>query len=414
MKLIHNFTMLTALTFATFSCYGMESDEFNSLKDDSTKKPLTSMELAKQYGYIGSVIKRIGTAYNEDGTSNNNPLPDHVTNLIIEFVKRSLACTTSMSFEIDIPQKLYYCAFNPIKPEIAFVVYEDDQVIIKGPNYSYELPKPTRTNEGPPAHFHKALKYNPQGTLLCQYCVFGGLICIWDVKTQQISHMLYSLHGNNILFNTDGNKLINRTKQDIFAWDLLTNKKHALPNIRNEFCAGIQYFCKTPDGKIFAHKQPGGLLRWNLDTELEVNCIPFDDYIVKFKQMYPLTNSVFEDENSQSITIDDLCIDDITHCPSIDKYFFIIKDNDFVKLYMFDQNSNSFTKIHTLNAPHPNYTHDCDATTYKFSDDGTKFMHRREIEHEQGTTQLITYIDLVPDLNKFTIEQLRAMANGKI
>ena len=78
MKLIHNFTLLTALTFVTFSCYGMDSVVASGFfgqanltsNDDSTEKPSISprMELVQKNGLMSYLINKISAAQHEDGS----------------------------------------------------------------------------------------------------------------------------------------------------------------------------------------------------------------------------------------------------------------------------------------------------------------------------------------------------------
>jgi hypothetical protein len=397
---------------------GRPDEQVSSLNNDSTKKPLTSMELAKRYGYIGCLIKQIGTTYNEDGTSNNYQFPELVTDLIIEFVKDDLfkkiplekLTRPPLNFEIPVKGYLQVVAHNPIKPEIALAAQNLVLWNIEN-NSSYELPlidKPSRRT------VFDLLAYSPQGKLLV-----GELwttsekqnqIYIWNLTTKQITHSIKELLPDTILFTHDENQLVIDNYENIVIWDLTTNKllKTSLSS-RNGPGHTRAHITRSLNGKIFAHTNEHGIVLWNLNDASEIKLISGrSNGSISFgrdetQRLYACGHSIFIDTDNEvqphpEPIMTNGKIDKLIYCPRIGKYFFTTeasRHSEHFKLNLLDLNS------HKELISRDKYIR------HIFSDDGSKLVLFDNIKY---TIVEITYIDLVPDLNKFTIDQLRVMA----
>jgi WD40 repeat protein len=422
MKLIHNFTLLAALTFATFSCKAMESNEqVSSLNDDSTTKPLTSMELAKQYGYIGCLIKQIGT-------SNNAQLPELVTDLIIKFVKDDLIKSIpqekmgklifEQTFTIPIHDWIHSLDHHPMKSEVALGT--KNRVVLWDIEKARSDELTINASSQSPAYMMH-LKYSPHGKLLAGATKTD--LSIWDLTTRTVTHSMPGI-VNDMLFTPDETQLVIGTDQRIIIWNLLFNTfKETSFEIKLGDSQKLHITCSS-DGTTFAHNNAHGIIVWDFHHASIIKQIDYDKpqgSIAfghdKTQRAYALRNKILmdTDEVQNNASAPNRKIGMLIYCSLINKYFLINQNFLTVKitslyygppieefdLQTFDPHDNSFNllkKFYNLNQ-------------YTFNNNGTKLAILYQPVKEKIITTQITHVDLFPD---FTIEQLRAMVNGKI
>jgi WD40 repeat protein len=374
---------------------------------DSTKKPLTSVELAKQYGYIGCLIKRIGTTYNQDETSNNNPFPNNITDLIIEFVKDDLfkkiplekLTQPPLNFEIPAKGSVWTLACNPIKPEIAvggenLVLYD-----IKNGPCKLSVDKPVgKSSIG-------KLAYSPRGKFLA--AIFSPdidseqetiTIYIWNLTTKQIAHWTDKLKANDMLFTDDETQLVISDRQNIVIWDMSANKLLEASLKSNKI--NLYLACKR-SGIMFGYIGHSSIILWNLHNTSETELINLADQILSDPTIDPCIEGqthIYNNNSKAACIQTSSQMTGAAYCPCIDKCFFTNLSEDHTQLHVnvLDLHTNSFKQL-IRHEP---------STLNLFSDNGSKLILL------SITSEIIkgTYIDLVPNLNKFTIDQLRVMA----
>ena len=404
-----------------------------SAMEPETNIDAAKMALAKQHGLIGYAIKQIGITYNEDGSVCNSPLPNLITDRIIEYIKYAIAQNlkfekiipnpftmygmpkpgdTTLSYIDFIRNKFYLSmAHNPCKPELAAGLRE--KIVI------WDLKNNTHADLTPPSpgtSYAKTIEpgiehlaYNPQGTQLASVSNVDYTIHIWDLTTQNIilsKKLTDSIY--QLLFNHDGTKLIVGTYSKFVIWDIKTNT-YQLKTVQTIPTGTV---C-SPDGRTIASSINTDITLWDLKSKLNettpaehsLNSLAFNNNGTQLvsASIHTFTERFnrLKKELQPPLTLDnDTLISQIIYCSKLNKYFILTTKNSIISIdpdkFIID---NEKQLMPTARGEQ--------LLQSRFNKDGSKLTQIISVSRPE--TSHIKYYDLTPDLNSYTIEQLLAI-----